>query len=105
MVDITPKRVEANMRRWQDPRINHKNPDHVAAYLLCKQTCERPRIEQVLAAVAVQKMHHEASSKLSQEYFVIMKQPVEPRWLKEWGVTEEEVRACLLYTSPSPRDS
>ena len=93
MVDITPKRVEANMRRWQGPRINHKNPDHVAAYLLCKQTCERPRVEQVLAALAAQKMHHEASSKLPQEYFVIMKHAVEPHWLKEWGVTEEEVRA------------
>ena len=40
MDDIARKRVEANVRRWQDPRINHKNPDHVVAYLLCKQTNE-----------------------------------------------------------------
>ena len=82
MDDITRKRVEANMRRWQDSRINHKNPDHVAAYLLCKQTNERPRVDQVLAVLVSQQMQHEASSKLCSDLFVIMKQPVEPHWLK-----------------------
>ena len=81
------------MRRWQDPRINHKNPDHVSAYLLCKQTTERPRVEQALAVLASQKMHHETSAKMSQDFFVIMKQPVEPEWLKDWSVNEEALRA------------
>jgi hypothetical protein len=93
MSDITRKRVEANMRRWQGSRINHKNPDHVAAYLLCKQTNERPRVDQVLAVLVSQQMQHEASSKMCNDLFVIMKQPVEPHWLKDWGVSEEELRA------------
>ena len=36
------------------------------------------------------------------EFYII--EDIEKR-IKDWELSEEEIKACLLYTSPSPRDS
>ena len=55
MDGVSKTRIEANLRRWATSGIDHKNPDHVAAYLLVRQQHERPRPEHVLAAIKSQK--------------------------------------------------
>ena len=45
---LSKSRVEANMRRWQGKGVDPHNPDHVSAYLLARQTSERPKLQHVL---------------------------------------------------------
>ena len=64
---LSKSRVEANMRRWQGKGVDPHNPDHVSAYLLARQTSERPKLQHVLniingkttAAVNKKKSHYQ----------------------------------------------
>jgi len=95
MDTIDRKRIEANLRRWSDSGIDPRNPDHVKAYLLCRQVNERPRVEHVLAAIESLKLKHSTATELSQDFFLVPKDNVDPAapFLKKWLRTEKDLRA------------
>jgi hypothetical protein len=73
MDGVSKSRIEANLRRSATSGIDHKNPDHVAAYLLVRQQHERPRPEHVLAAIKSQKATHSNSASMSSDFFLVLK--------------------------------
>jgi hypothetical protein len=92
--DINKARVEANIRRWSSLGIDHRNADHVATYLLAREQVARPRPQQVLDIIASQTLQHQKSARLSSDFWLVAKSSVvgEPRWLKQWRVSEEDLR-------------
>ena len=94
MDGVSKTRIEANLRRWATSGIDHKNPDHVAAYLLVRQQHERPRPEHVLAAIKSQKATHSNSASMSSDFFLVLKEHFSktPSWLEKWETQEDELR-------------
>jgi len=94
-MELAKDRVSANLRRMAAHGINYKDPDHVSAYLLLRQTHERPRPEQILAALKTSKVLSTSGCQLSTESYLVLKDNVGtpiPDWVQEWGVSEEDVR-------------
>ena len=94
MDGLSKSRIEANLRRWAEHGVDHKNPDHVQAYLLARQQCARPRPEHVLAIIRSKQTALQSTASLSSEFWLFSKFGVvgEPAWFGEWGVTEQHLR-------------
>ena len=94
MDGVSKTRIEANLRRWATSGIDHRNPDHVAAYLLVRQQHERPRPEHVLAATKSQKASRSNSASTSSDFFLVLTEHVsrKPSWLEKWEIQEDELR-------------
>lgn len=105
MSDLAQGRIAANLRRWQQHGIDHKNPAHVSAYLLARQQFTRPRPEQVLAILGKSQVNTATTARLTTEFLLVPKgnfggKP--PGWLQEFLVGEDELRAN--YRVPAHSD-
>ena len=87
MESLAPQRISANMRRFAEHGIDHNNPEHVAAYLLARQTTTRPRPEHILSILKSAKTTSQMGFELCDDYFLVPK----------GYLTEEEVRALGSY--------
>ena len=84
------------MRRWARAGwpIDWKNPAHVKAFALAKQTNERPRASDVLDIIRSQSMKHETVARLSAEFWVVQRSTFPngpPPEVSENIVPEEEL--------------
>ena len=93
-MQLDTKRVSANLRRWQGSGIEPNNRVHIQAYMLARETSERPTKEMVLDIINSNKQESTSSSSLSADFWIIGRAGVTgtPDWLKEWQVTEAELR-------------
>lgn len=95
MESLAPARIAANMRRFAVDGIDHRNPDHVAAYLLARQSTTRPRSEQIVAILESMKTKSEVGFQLSSEFWLVPKGNLndeEVKMLGDYIVSEEELR-------------
>ena len=102
---MSQSRIAANLRRWGCHGIDHKNPAHVAAYLLARQQCTRPRPEQVLAIIGKSEVETATTARLSTEFYLVPRANFggkPPGWLEEFVVHEEELRSN--YRVPAHSD-
>ena len=93
MDGVSKSRIEGNLRRWATCGIDHENPHHAAAYLLVRQQHDRPRPEQVLAAIKNQKATHSNSASMSSDFYLVLKEHFArpPSWLDTWVIQEDEL--------------
>jgi len=87
MESLAPQRISANMRRFAEHGIDHNNPEHVAAYLLARQTTTRPRPEHILSILKSAKTSSKMGFELCDEYYLVPK----------GNMTEEAVHALGRY--------
>ena len=95
MESLAPVRIAANMRRFAEHGIDHRNPEHVAAYLLARQTTTRPRPEQILAILNSGKTVSEAGFELRSDYFLVPKGNLndqEAEALGRYVISEKQLR-------------
>jgi hypothetical protein len=92
-MELSKDRVIANLRRMGQG-IDEKNPAHVSAYMLCRQTNHRVRPEHILAAAATMTLSSASSVKLTSDFYLVDKSSLsnEPQWLIDFRVSEEDLR-------------
>lgn len=95
MENLSQKRISANLRRWADKGLDHKNPAHVSAYLLARQQSTRPTPSQILAILGQSQVSTASTARLTTEFMLVPKGNFggdAPGWLQEFLVPESELR-------------
>ena len=95
MESLAPARIAANMRRFAIDGIDHRNPDHVAAYLLARQSTSRPRSDQIKAILESMNTKSEVGFHLSSEFWLVPKGNLNDDDVKRLGVyivSEQQLR-------------
>ena len=75
--------------------VQPNNRDHIQAYVVARQTSNRPRAEQVLAILRGAKAKVISGVRLTQEFALVPSSNIQgpvPDWLSDFIVTEEELR-------------
>ena len=65
---LTDKVAAKNLRRFAAEGVDHKNPSHVAAYLLLRQSNSRPKAQQIWDLVAKQRSELSRSARMSARF-------------------------------------
>ena len=78
------QQISANLRRLGGG-LDHKNPAHVRAYLLARQTSARPRADAVWAILNSQTDTMQQETKLQTDFFLVPKSGCvgKPTWLAQ----------------------
>jgi hypothetical protein len=94
--DLTPSQVSKALRRWGEHGVDHRNPDHIAAYLLLRTTNDRPRPEQLLQILATKVNQVAKAASMTCTFLLVPKRNFGvaglPSDLEQFVVPEKELR-------------